>query len=558
MDNQRLILWLALSFVIILLWGEWQERNAPVQPQIAVSETGVPLPPSAPTSPMMEDAQTPDIPTASTAPAEPIAPAPAARRSGSQRVHVVTDVLDVELDTLGGDLRKALLLTYPVSIDTPDNPFPLMGDKLPQHFVAQSGLLSKGKAPSPSHHSQYTVESTEFRLAEGADELKVPMTWKQEGIKVTKIYTFKRDSYLVKVEHVIENGSDKVWSGRQYRQLERMEYDSPGKSRLLYTFTGGAFSSEQKPYEKVEFDEMAEWRAEQSFTKGGWVAMLEHYFVTAWVPAKNDVNHFYSQVKDSTLYRVGMSSDEVAVEPGQSLTLATDLFVGPKEQKRLEAVADNLKLTVDYGIASLIAEPLYWILEWLKNMIGNWGWAIILLTLLIKLAFYKLSEASYRSMANMRRMAPKFKAIRERYGDDRQRMSQAFMELYKKEKVNPMSGCWPILVQIPVFLALYWMLLESVELRQAPWILWIEDLSAKDPFYVLPLLMGASMFIQQKLNQNPSLDPMHQKILTYMPLVFTAFFMLFPAGLVLYWVVNNVLSILQQWYITRKIEGAAK
>ncbi|MDH5257170.1 MAG: membrane protein insertase YidC, partial [Gammaproteobacteria bacterium] len=345
--------------------------------------------------------------------------------------------------------------------------------------------------------------------------------------------------------------------GRAYSQLQRNEYDEPGKSRLLYTFTGGAFSTPDNAYEKINFDEMSEWRAEQSYTQGGWVGMLQHYFVTAWVPEKESLNHFYTRSIDDTRFIIGMTGKENVVAPNTSKVFKTSLYVGPKDQAKMEEVAHNLNLTVDYGILTFIAKPIFWLLGTIHEYVGNWGWAIVFVTLVIKLLFYKLSAASYRSMANMRKIAPKFQAIRDRYGDDRQRMSQAMMELYKKEKVNPMSGCWPMLVQIPVFISLYWVLLESVELRQAPFMLWIEDLSTKDPYYILPILMGLSMWFQQKLSANPSLDPMHQKIMQFLPIIFTFFFMLFPAGLVLYWVVNSILSILQQWYITRQIEGAS-
>ncbi|MDH5259702.1 MAG: membrane protein insertase YidC, partial [Gammaproteobacteria bacterium] len=452
-------------------------------------------------------------------------------------------------------IRRVYLLNYPVEQKVPNNPYPLMNDQLPQLFIAQSGLLSKQSAPD--HHAVYSVSGSEFVMASGDNTLVVPMVWKSaDGIVVTKTYTFHRDSYLITVDHKVSNTSATDWAGRLYRQFQRNEYDEPGKSRLLYTFTGGAVSSAEKPYEKIEFSEMGDWKPEQSYIKGGWVSMMQHYFVSAWLPKADEVNHFFSKNLNDTRYILGMMGTDVTVAAGSDSTFASRIYIGPKEQSRIESLADNLKLTVDYGWLTFIAQPLFWVLEKLHSFVGNWGWSIILLTVLIKLVFYKLSAASYRSMGNMRKIAPKFQAIRDRYGDDRQRLSQATMELYKKEKVNPLSGCWPMLVQIPVFIALYWMLLESVELRQADFILWIEDLSAKDPYYVLPLLMGASMYVQQKLSANPSLDPLQQKIMQFLPIIFTLFFMLFPAGLVLYWVVNNILSITQQWYVIRKIEKA--
>jgi len=570
MDTQRLVLFFALSFVVLLLWDSWNQKYGPASqvPIVATSQapgaegvaSAIPVEDTAPLSPSVDasadDKPTSPAATAAMAPADPTEKTQAALGS-NKRIRIVTDLYEIGVDVIGADLRSAYLKKYPISLDEPDMPYPLMDDALPQLFIAQTGLLSKNSAPD--HHAVFQASQDEFRMADGEDELRVPFTWmSNDGIKVTKTFVFKRDSYLINVDHVVENNSGAEWKGRLYRQFQRNQYDEPGKSRMLYTFTGAAISSPNKPYEKVEFEDMATWKPEQSYSKGGWVAMLQHYFVSAWVPGKDDVNHFYTRALKDDRYIAGMTSEEKSFAPGTQGSISTKLFIGPKEQSRLESVEENLKLTVDYGILHFFAQPLYWVLEFLHQYLGNWGWSIVFLTLLIKLMFYKLSEASYRSMANMRAIAPKFQSIRDRYGDDRQRMSQAMMELYKKEKVNPLSGCWPMLVQIPVFIALYWMILESVELRQAPFMLWIEDLSAKDPFYVLPLLMGASMFIQQKLSANPSLDPMQQKILQFLPIIFTLFFMLFPSGLVLYWVVNNCLSILQQWYITRKIEKASQ
>jgi YidC/Oxa1 family membrane protein insertase len=563
MDNQRLLLFLALSLVVLLLWEAWSQYDQPVQDaqnlpaQTSTQQAAAPMAPANPAdTPSTADAP-PSAPVTDTQPQVSAPQSGGSVIQSQQRIRVVTDVLDVDIDTLGGDLRRAYLVKFPITHDEPDKAYPLMGDTLPQLFVAQTGLLANG--PAPDHHAIYSAEQTEYVMQAGQDELKVPLTWTSNaGVRVTKVFTFKRNDYLITVDHIVDNNSGADWTGRLYEQFQRNEYDEPGKSRLLYTFTGGAVSTPDKPYEKIEFSEMAEWRPEQSYSKGGWVAMLQHYFVTAWLPGNNDLNHIYTRSINDTRYILGMTGAEQTVPNTESVNFSSQLYVGPKEQKRLEAIDDTLKLTVDYGMLTFIAQPLFWVLRWIHDMIGNWGWSIVLLTLLIKLAFYKLSEASYRSMANMRKLAPKFQSIRERYGDDRQRMSQAMMELYKKEKVNPMSGCWPMLVQIPVFISLYWVLLESVELRQADFMLWINDLSAKDPYYVLPLIMGASMWFQQKLSHNPSLDPMQQKIMQFLPIIFTLFFMLFPAGLVLYWVVNNLLSITQQWYITRKIENASK
>ncbi len=557
MDNQKLILFLALAIVTLLLWDAWEEKYNPqplrvVENSVKTTEPAPVVTPSG--TPAIPAEQASDIPEVEVTSNKPAINAKTATNN-SERIRVVTDVLDMDIDSKGGDLRRAFLLKYAISQDEKDKPYPFMDDNLPQLYIAQSGLLSNN--PAPDHHANYTIDKKEYQLGD-QQELRVPLYWTSEDgqITVKKTYVFRSNDYLIDIIHEITNNSDVQWNGRAYSQLQRNEYDEPGKSRLLYTFTGGAYSTPNNAYEKIDFDEMKDWRAESSYVEGGWVAMLQHYFVAAWIPLKNTLNHFYTRDIDGTRFIIGMTGKENVVPPNSTYTFKTSLYVGPKDQDRLEKIAPNLNLTVDYGILTFIAKPIFWLLQTIHGYIGNWGWAIVFVTLIIKLLFYKLSAASYRSMANMKKISPKFQAIRDRYGDDRQKMSQAMMELYKKEKVNPMSGCWPMLVQIPVFISLYWVLLESVELRQAPFMLWIEDLSTKDPYYILPILMGISMYVQQKLSANPSLDPMHQKIMQFLPIVFTLFFMLFPAGLVLYWVVNSILSILQQWYITRQIEGA--
>ncbi|MDH5377026.1 MAG: membrane protein insertase YidC [Gammaproteobacteria bacterium] len=576
MDNQRLLLFVLLSLIVIFIWEAWEERNLPpVAIQTApASGSSIAEPTANPQIP--QDSSTPALPTSvemSPAALEEDKPVVAStpdlpktegggnkdgkiKLAEGQKIRVLTDVLDIDIDTVGGDVRRAFLVKYPVTPDKPEDAFPFMHDSLPRFFIAQSGLLSK--SPAPDHRAVYQAQSTDYKL-DGNETISVPLVWVSNGLKVTKTYTFTKGSYVITVSHRVENSGAGNWVGREYRQFQRTEYDEPGKSRLLYTFTGGAVSMPGEPYEKINFEDMKEWKPEQSYVKDTWVAMLQHYFVSAWVPGKSDQsNHIYTKTTSDQRYILGMTSDEQTVSSGQTATFDSTLYIGPKIQKTLEQVAPNLNLTIDFGWLYFVAQPLFWTLQQLHDLVGNWGWSIILLTLIIKLMFFPLSNASYRSMAHMRKLAPKFQAIRERYGDDRQRMSQATMEIYKKEKVNPLSGCWPMLVQIPVFIALYWVLLESVELRQASFMLWLTDLSAKDPYYVLPVLMGISMFVQQKLSANPSLDPLQQKIMQYLPLIFTLFFMLFPAGLVLYWVVNNVLSIAQQWYITRKIEQASK
>jgi YidC/Oxa1 family membrane protein insertase len=422
-----------------------------------------------------------------------------------------------------------------------------MNDRMPDLFVSQSGLLSK--QPAPNHHALYTSPKQHYSLGDNEDSLRIPLTWQQDGITVTKTYVFHRADFLIDVSYEVLNQSGSEWSGRLYRQFQRSEPER--ENRFLYTYTGGAISSPDKPYEKIKFGDMQDNNLSQDIT-GGWAAMIQHYFLGAWLNNADELNRFYTKVVDNNRYVLGMVGVPRTLADGKKLSFDSRMFVGPKIQSHLEEVAPHLELTVDYGWLTFLAKPLFWIMSWINSLLGNWGFTIITITILIKLVFYRLSEAGYRSMAKMKKMAPRLQKMKERYGDDRQKMNQAMMEMYKTEKINPLGGCFPILIQIPVFIALYWVLLESVELRQAAFIFWLDDLSSPDPYYVLPLLMGATMLLQQKLNPAP-IDPMQAKVMMILPVVFTVFFLFFPQGLVLYWVVNNSLSILQQWVINKRI-----
>ena len=469
---------------------------------------------------------------------------------GGQPIRVRTEVVDAEIDAVGGNLRWLNLLKYPVSVQESHTPFTLLADQPPSIFVAQSGLL--GPSVAPDHHATFRSEQTAYALKEGDDSLEVKLIWDgPAGVKVTKVYTFHRSSYLIEVSYRVANGADKPWSGRMYGQFQRTEPPSKRGLGFIYTYTGGVLSTPENPYQKVDFGEIAKQDLNAS-AKGGWIAMIQHYFVGAWVPAPDSLNHFYTKAVVGPRYVIGVMLPETTIAPGQEGELRMALYAGPKVQAWLEQVAPYLNRTVDYGWLWFIAQPLFWLLDHIHRLLGNWGWSIVLLTVLIKLAFFHLSATSYKSMARMRKLQPRLTALRERYGDDRARMNQAMMELYKKEKINPLGGCLPILVQIPVFIALYWVLLESVELRQAGFMLWINDLSTYDPYFVLPILMGVTMFLQQRLNPAPP-DPLQAKVMMALPLVFTFFFLFFPSGLVLYWLINNVLSIAQQWVITQRI-----
>lgn len=562
MENTRLFLFLGLSVVTILLWQAWQDDHAP---RVATSDVpagqaaapAVAAVPSIPSTSAAAPGSAAAVPTdvaPSTAPVAVAAAAPAPAATG-KRIKIVTDVFNIELDTVGGDLRQARLPAYPVSGPQSQKPFELLSDQTTQYFVAQSGLLSSQGAPD--HYAVYEADQTEYVMAPDQNTLAVALKWTNgQGVTVSKIYTFQRGSYLVNVQHRIENATGDEWIGRQYRQLQRTGQAPAGESALIYTYTGGVIYSPEKKYEKIKFDDIKAANLSRDISNG-WAAMIQHYFLAAWIPAKEEANQFYTRAPVEDRYVLGMVSPEQRVAAGGTAVFGSQLYVGPKVQDTLEQIAPGLELTVDYGWLTIIAKPLFWLLRHFHEWFGNWGWAIIVLTMTIKLAFYKLSETSYRSMAHMRRLQPKIAALRERYGDDRQRMSQAMMELYRKDKINPFGGCLPMIVQIPVFIALYWVLLESVELRQAPFILWIHDLSTKDPYYVLPLIMGVSMFVQQKLNPPPP-DPVQAKVFMALPFIFTGFFAFFPAGLVLYWVANNCLSIAQQWVITRRIEKQAE
>jgi len=560
MDNQRLFLYGALGLLILLMWQTWQVDYGPAGRQDRGQQVTESEPASQPS-----DTPEADVPDAPLADAETDAgdgggaatPGEMQRAlPRGQRVHVVTDTLEVTLDTLGGDLRRAQLRDYRETLEG-NKAIELLSDTESEFFVAQSGLQADG-APAPTHHAEFTAERAEYRLAEGQDTVRVPLVWRGDGVEVRKIYTFHRGSYVIDVEFEVVNSGAEPWIGRQYRQLQRRRLEDSSRMSLLPTFVGAAYYTEEDKYEKISFEEIAEEPLRKP-VEGGWTAMVEHYFVASWVPGADERNTLYTKHlgNGSPRYLIGMYSDAQRVEPGATGRFETRLVVGPKVAEHLDPVAAGLELTIDYGYLGFVSKWLFVVLDWIHNYVGNWGWAIVLLTLLIKILFYKLSETSYRSMARMRKLQPKIQQLRERYGDDREKMGRAMMDLYKKEKINPLGGCLPILVQIPVFIALYWMLLGSVELRHADWILWINDLSVRDPWYVLPLLMGASMYFQQKLNPAP-VDPLQQKIFTALPVVFTVFFAFFPSGLVLYWLTNNLLSIAQQYYITRYVVGDGK
>jgi len=537
MDTKRLVLFVIFSFSILMLWEAWQRDAAPAAPAVTAQQQDASVPQEVADQATGND----ELPSEN-----------AFRFESGQRIQIETDLYKAEIDTLGGDLRQLTLLEHKAS-GADDQDFLLMSDSgKPMVYVAQSGLIGDNL---PNHKNQFTSTATSYKLSEGKDWLEVRLNWTGDnGVQVDKIYTFRRGSYVVDLAHEIRNNSNQTLNPSVYYQIIHDRESNQG-SIMMPTFTGGAFYTAESKYTKLSFDDMADEDLLLN-SKDGWIGLVQHYFVSAWIPKEGMSRVFYTRQLTNDLFSIGTKSALGSIAPGSSFTVDARLYSGPQTQEDLEATAPGLEYTVDYGWLTIIAAPLFWVLSAIEKLVGNWGVAIIILTILIKLAFYPLSAASYRSMAHMRELGPRLQRMKEQYGDDRQKFQQAMIELYRKEKINPMGGCLPILVQIPVFIALYWVLLGSVELRHAPFMLWIDDLSVPDPYYVLPILMGLTMIIQTKLNPTPP-DPLQARIMMIMPIVFSVFFFFFPAGLVLYWLVNNVLSIAQQWQINRSTEQAA-
>ena len=556
MDIKRTILIVALavvSYVMVLKWNQDYGQAALPTQNVAASTTAPALPDTVSGNNVANSADVPSANTDTSTPTEtPVA-------ASKDLIHVKTDVLDIAIDPQGGDIAQLRLPLYPRRQDHPDVPFQLFDNGNERTYLAQSGLTGvDGPDARPSGRPVFSTEKKTYELAPGQDQLVVDLKFSENGINYIKRFTLKRGLYDVQVSYLIDNESGKPWNGNLFAQLKRDNSSDPSSSTATGTATylGAALWTSSEPYKKVSMKDIDKGQLKET-VQGGWVAWLQHYFVTAWIPQKGDSNVVQTRKDSQGNYIIGFTGPTLTVEPGKTAETSATLYAGPKSQGVLKELSPGLELTVDYGILWFIAQPIFWLLQHIHSLVGNWGWSIIFLTMLIKGIFFPLSAASYKSMARMRAVAPKLAALKEQFGDDRQKMSQAMMELYKKEKINPLGGCLPILVQMPVFLSLYWVLLESVEMRQAPFMLWITDLSIKDPFFILPIIMGATMFIQQRLNPTPP-DPMQAKVMKLMPIIFTFFFLWFPAGLVLYWVVNNCLSIAQQWYITRKVEAATK
>ena len=532
MDNKRLIVFLIFSLSVLLLWQKWETEHTPPQPQQVKPSASVPSPDQKLTGKPASSVDT------------------GSELLKGSTIHVKTDVMDVGISTVGGDLRSLDLFKYHDSKD-PEKPYSFFHSGGGRTYVAQSGLIGEGL---PTHRTVFTSSSSEYELKPGQDMLQVRLEGPENaGFRVEKIYTFRKGSYVVDVSYDIRNLGTSAIQPYAYFQLLRDGEAPEGDTRFAKTYTGVGVYTEKSKFVKENFGEIAKGKTDYPKNDdNGWIAMIQHYFVSAWIPEEHAKREYYTKQIGTDLYSAGIVMPVGSIAPGKEGKISVPLYVGPQEQNLLAGLAPGLDLVVDYGWLTVIAKPLFWVLSMFYKWVQNWGVAIVLLTVCIKLIFFPLSAASYKSMAKMRALNPKLQVLKEQYGEDKQRMNQAMMELYKTEKVNPLGGCLPILVQIPVFIALYTVLLTTVELRNAPFMLWIKDLSIPDPYYVLPLIMGVTMLLQTKMNPAPP-DPIQAKVMEIMPVAMSIFFFFFPAGLVLYWLVNNILSISQQWYITRTI-----
>ena len=536
MESQRNILLIGLLFVSFLLWQQWQADKAPK--------------PVATESSVVANATTnhsADVPEEDTG-------VPAAVAATQNLITVKTDQLDVQINPVGGDIVFAALVSHKLE-QGKDQPFVLLEQTKDYTYIAQSGLIGRdGIDSSAKGRAAFAASKTEFTLADGQDTLEVPLTYVADnGVTYTKVFVFHRGKFNVDIDYKINNTSAAPLQVQMYGQIKQTIKPSES-SMMMPTYRGAAFSTQDVRYEKYKFEDMSKSNLNQP-TLGGWAAMLQHYFVSAWIPPATDSNTIFSSVSAGGLANIGFRGAVYDIAPGATQEISSQFYVGPKDQKALSALSDTLNLVVDYGFLWWLAVPIHWLLMFYQSFVGNWGVAIILITLTVRGLLFPLTKAQYTSMAKMRNLQPKLQELKERFGDDRQKMGQAMMELYKKEKVNPMGGCLPIILQMPIFIALYWVLLESFELRHAPFMLWIHDLSVQDPYYILPLLMGVSMFVMQKMQPiAPTMDPMQVKMMQWMPVIFTVFFLWFPSGLVLYWLVGNIVAIIQQKIIYAGLE----
>lgn len=547
MDLQRLFLFVIFSFSLMLLWDGWRRYQQPEVQQSAATGAESPKQQAAPPEPGM--------PTIVASPAQPAIGLKSTQQATGNTIRVKTDLLEAGISTIGGDIIRLALLKHPDGQDR-NKPLVLFQRGEGTHnYIAQSGLLGAGL---PNHNTPFVPEKDEYELSGNADKVQVRLKAGGESqLKAIKVITFHKGSYLIDVAYELENAGQQPVTANSYYQLVRDSVSPAGSSRFLPTFTGVAMYTGKEKFKKVQFADIDKGKIEYpKQADDGWIGILQHYFVAVWLPGEKISREYFTRKLDGELYAAGMVIPGQVIDPGQKAVVSSTLYAGPA-QSNLDKIAPGLGLTVDYGWLTIIATPLFWVMTLFQDWTHNWGVAIILLTFLIKLIFFPLSAASYRSMAKMRLVAPKLERIKQQHADDREQLNRAMMDLYKTEKINPLGGCLPVLVQIPVFIALYWSILASVEMRYAPFFGWITDLSAADPYYILPVIMGVSMIVQMRLNPKPP-DPLQAKIMQIMPVAFSVVFFFFPAGLVLYSVVNNLLSIIQQWYITRSAERESK
>jgi YidC/Oxa1 family membrane protein insertase len=552
MDYRKTALYAALVVVALLLFNAWQ-REFPPQDTTAPQQTVV-----APNAPGTQSAtanssSVPNVPQVGGAKQRATTPKPLQAKNQGGYIQVKTDRLNLLIDTHGGNIEQADLLQYPKSLGSKQK-MQLFNTNSNTFYVAQSGLTGKQGPDTQKRVAQYQSAQKNYTLKPGQKTLNVDLQWRNnQGLMVTKTYTFHRGSYAIDMHYTVNNKAGAPWTGYVYTQLARKQPPSQGSViSHIATFTGAAISSPTEHYQKLKFSSFADSPLSQDIT-GGWAAMIQHYFLSAWVPPANESYHYYTEVNGNGLYTVGMIGSPLTVQPGKTITTTNKLYVGPAIADNLNTLSPYLSMTIDYGWLWFISKLIFWIMSMVHTVVHNWGWSIILTTVIIKIAFFPLSDKSFRSMAGMRKLQPKMAQLKERFGDDRAAMSKATMALYKTEKINPLSGCLPIVIQIPVFIALYWVLIQSVEMRQAPFLLWVTDLSVHDPFYILPVIMGFLMFLQQKLSPPPA-DPTQAKVMMFLPVIFTVFFLRFPSGLVLYWITNTLFTICHQFYVYKKVD----
>jgi YidC/Oxa1 family membrane protein insertase len=553
MDIKRTVLWVVFSLSLLILWDNWQRHNG--NPSMFFPNTTQEVKPAAAGASGAGNNASANVSTSSATPQSSVPGSPANIVGGDapakgEIITITTDVVKVDIDTIGGELRRLELLKHKDTVDPTTNL--VLFNSTPEHtYLADTGLLG---GPFPNHKSVFVAEPGVRTLGDGKS-MQLVLESEQNGVKLTKTYTFKRGDYNIDLKHTVTNTSGAPIAPSLYLELLRDGNKPGGESHFYSTFTGPTVYTDADKFQKLAFEKIGTTK-DQHATKAdnGWIALVQHYFVSAIIPPAGVEREIFTRKVADNLYSVGTILPMGTIAPGASVTMDSALYSGPQESAVLERTAPGLELVKDYGWLTIIAKPIFWLMTYIHAIVGNWGWTIILLTMLIKLFFFPLSAASYRSMAKMKAVAPKMQSIRDRNKGDTQKTNQEMMQLYKTEKINPLGGCLPIVVQIPVFISLYWVLLGSVEMRNAPWLGWIHDLTAPDPFYILPVLMAVSMFIQTRLNPAPP-DPIQAKVMMFMPIAFSVMFFFFPSGLVLYYVVNNVLSITQQYVITKNLKA---